>query len=85
MADTKFEAVIEGMNPYPLGDHRTGKRVFVKYVDFRKPRKGEYYLSGAIAEVWQAPSDIQNSRFHIVKPTHYAMRVQTWAKGEEFK
>lgn len=34
---------------------------------FRKPLKGEYYVSGAIPEVYQALADLSTG-FHIVVP-----------------
>jgi protocatechuate 3,4-dioxygenase beta subunit len=34
--------------------------------EFRSPKKGEWYLSGAIPECYQAPHDLTNP-FHIVK------------------
>jgi protocatechuate 3,4-dioxygenase beta subunit len=32
--------------------------------EFRAPRKGEWYISGAIPEVYQAPNDL-STKFHI--------------------
>ena len=32
----------------------------------RSPRKGEWYLSGAIVEAYQAPNDL-NTPFHIAR------------------
>lgn len=34
-----------------------GKMRTYKVLGYRKPKKGEYYLSGAIVEAWIAPSD----------------------------
>jgi hypothetical protein len=34
--------------------------------EFRSPRKGEYYLSGAIVEAYRAPNDL-NTPFWIAK------------------
>ena len=41
---------------------------FVYSGQTRTPKKGEYYLSGAIPEVYLAPNDL-NSIYHIMKPT----------------
>lgn len=34
--------------------------------EFRAPKKGEFYLSGAIPEVYKSPNDLE-SKFHIVR------------------
>ena len=34
--------------------------------EFRKPKKGEWYLSGAIVEVYQAPNNL-TIEFYIAK------------------
>lgn len=34
---------------------------------FRYPKRGEYYLSGAIPQAWLAPNDL-TMMFHVVKP-----------------
>lgn len=34
--------------------------------EFRRPRKGEWYLSGAILEAYRAPSDL-SAEFHIAR------------------
>lgn len=34
---------------------------------FREPRKGEFYLSGAIVSAWRAPNDL-NTKYHVVAP-----------------
>lgn len=34
--------------------------------EFRKPKEGEWYLSGAIVEAYQAKNDL-NTNFHIAK------------------
>jgi hypothetical protein len=43
--------------------------LFVMTDEFRAPKRGEFYLSGAIPEVWQAPSDYpEYSRYRIMRP-----------------
>lgn len=76
---------IDFSKPITLGDHFAGKKVFCKCIRFDYPKAGDYYLSGAICEVWKAPNDLTNSKFIVVEPTHYAVQVHAWAKGEEFK
>lgn len=34
--------------------------------EIRAPKKGEWYLSGAIIEAWKAPHDL-TMKFHIAK------------------
>lgn len=47
--------------------HHTPKNLrWVKVIGFRPPRKGEYYLSGAIVEAYKAPNDLTSS-FWIVE------------------
>jgi hypothetical protein len=36
-------------------------------VDYRAPKKGEWYLSGAIPEAYQAPNDLTQC-YYIVEP-----------------
>jgi len=70
--------------PFPMGDYPAlGRNVYVRYLGYRAPRAGEYYLSGAIVEVWRAPNDLEQA-FHVVRPTHYARRVSAWVQGEAF-
>jgi hypothetical protein len=44
--------------------------------DFRAPKKGEFYLSGAIVSAYRAPNDLAQ-KFHI------ARLVSTGAKGQK--
>lgn len=69
---------------YPLGDSAMGRRVYCERGEFRPPLAGEYYLSGAIVEVWRAPSDLSQS-FRIVRPISYAKQVTAWEPGEPFQ
>ena len=49
-------------NPFALG----GRRRAMPTGEFRKPKKGEWYLSGAIVEVYQAPNNL-TIEFYIAK------------------
>lgn len=51
--------------------------------EFRKPLKGEYYISGAIPEAYQAFNDINDS-FHIAKRVEPPARV-IWIDGFQYK
>ena len=35
--------------------------------EFREPKAGEWYLSGAIVEAYRAPYDLTNSQYYIAK------------------
>ena len=52
--------------PYAENPFRLKKRYFVLTKEMREPKKYEYYLSGAIPEVYQALNDL-STKFHIVK------------------
>ncbi len=38
----------------------------IKTGEFREPKKGEWYLSGAIVEAYRAPNNL-STKFHIAK------------------
>lgn len=42
-------------------------QVFVKSGEFRAPRKGEWYLSGAEPAAYLAPADL-STPYHIMRP-----------------
>ena len=44
---------------YPIGEHHTLKsRAAIWTGERRRPKRGEWYLSGAIIEAYQTPSDM---------------------------
>ena len=47
------------------------RRLFVLTGEFRAPKAGEYYLSGAIPEVYLAPVKLAN-QYHIARPATHA-------------
>ena len=49
-------------------------RFFYRKRGFRAPKKGEWYLSGAIVEAYQAPNDL-SMEFQIVEKVCRAKRV----------
>ena len=63
----------EIMKTYPLageyGWQSKHKWVVRPTGEFRPPRRGEWFLSGAIVEGYQAPNDLSMS-YHIAKITH---------------
>lgn len=51
--------------PASLGDR---KDIRAKWNgEFRSPKKGEFYLSGAIVEAYDAKNDLPTQRFHIAE------------------
>ena len=50
------------------------QRYFYRKVGFRRPKKGEWFLSGAIVEAYQAPNDLA-PEYQIVEKTHRAKFV----------
>ena len=63
----------EGLGPcfYTLGE-------------FRPPRKGEFYLSGAVVQGWRAPNDLSTA-YRIAIPTRHAMEVKGHKPGDPVK
>jgi len=57
-----------GISPRDVHAVRTG--------EFRKPRKGEWYLSGAIPGAWKAPNDLSYD-FHICRLVRTRTRTVT--------
>lgn len=53
---------------------------FFRVVGYRAPRSGEYYVSGAIPEVYQTRNDLE-SKYWVVEPTHEAVKVTTYVRG----
>lgn len=58
---------------------------YYRPVDFRPPKRGEFYLSGAIPEAYRAPNDLSGDSFVIVEKTFKAKMVQAYTKGEEIE
>jgi hypothetical protein len=52
---------------------------FYAVIDFRPPKKGEYYLGGGPVEVWKAPNDLSTS-FLVVQKTDRAIRFTGWER-----
>ena len=54
---------------------------FYEHMGFRFPKRGEYFLSGAIVAAYRAPNDI-STKYHIVRPTYSAVPVRYYERGE---
>jgi len=54
----------------PFSNYKLVSPNFCEYevIGFREPKKGEWYLSGAIIETHQAPNDL-SGKYWVVKPT----------------
>ena len=50
--------------------------------EFRPPKRGEWYLSGAVVQAYRAPQDL-TLLFYIVRPTHRAISQTCTVRGEE--
>jgi hypothetical protein len=53
------------------------RNYFFYNVYYRKPKKGEWYLSGAIVEPYQALTDLDDD-YLVAVPTDRAKQIQTW-------
>ena len=53
-----FEGLTSRLNPRPFAYRKLG---------FRPPRKGEFYLSGAVVTAYRAPNDLTTS-YQVVEP-----------------
>jgi hypothetical protein len=47
---------------------------YYRKLGFREPKKGEFYLSGAVVQAWKAPNDLTTS-YQIVEPASPAYKV----------
>lgn len=45
---------------------------FYETGEFRAPRKGEYYLSGAVLAAYRAPNDLTTA-YRVARPTYRAV------------
>ena len=67
---------------YQLANHfkkRTKDTRAIKTGEFRNPIKGEWYLSGAIGEAYQAPNDLSYPHYiaQIIETKQIRIRVIT--------
>lgn len=67
---------------------RPGERViggaicFYEIVGKRAPRKGEWFVSGAIPMAYKAKTDGMTAVYQIARPTHFAVPAQGFIPGE---
>jgi len=64
---TCHQPVPEHRKTYPILDrHPEGVSYAVRSGEFRAPRKGEFYISGAIPAAYRAPNDL-TMKFQIAR------------------
>lgn len=56
-----------GKGPWPYYYSLGRTRLYAWSGEYRSPRRGEFYLSGAIPQAWEAPNDL-NDAFFILRP-----------------
>lgn len=69
----KFEEKsAEGIPLYPVPYEPSKRAIWTG--EFRPPKKGEWYLSGAIVEAYKAPNDLDTPR-HIAKIANVRRKI----------
>ena len=60
--------LLEKKHFYPSGESTLGFAIgyFVKAGEYREPKRGEYFLSGAIVQAYKAPNDL-SQKYDIAK------------------
>lgn len=70
LSRTGLYPIVGWLSPRELGEGGLNANVRARWTgEKRPPRKGEWYLSGAIIEAYRAPNDLTQS-FHIAKLYH---------------
>lgn len=67
--------------PFERVDGFKTRDCYWEKIGFAIPRKGDWYVSGAIPMAYKAPNDL-NSSFLCVRPTHYAKLVTAHQRGD---
>jgi hypothetical protein len=49
-----------------------------------KPKKGDWYVSGAIPEAYRATNDL-DTEYWIIQPTHYARQTVAWERSDAIR
>lgn len=57
----------KSMKVYPNGEFACGGGVFIRTGERRPPKKGEWYISGAIPKAYKAPNDLTHNHVIAVK------------------
>lgn len=59
-----------------------GHRCFYEKVEFRAPKKGEWFVSGAEPMAYRAKTDMMTTAYQIVRPTRYAVPAKGFVPGK---
>lgn len=57
---------------------RHTERYTWKFVDFRCPKAGEWFVSGAIPMAYRAGFDMSTSPYLIVEKVHFVKKISAW-------
>lgn len=57
---------------------------FFRVVEFRPAKVGEFFVSGAIPEVYEARG-LSETRYWIVEPTYKAVKKTIYVRGEQIR
>ena len=55
---------------------------FYEVIDYRPPKEGEHYISGAEPMAYRAPNDLSNP-FLIARKTYKAVHKEVWVRDEK--
>jgi hypothetical protein len=67
--------------PFERVDGVKTRDCYWRHVRVGLPRKGDWYISGAIPMAYRAPNDLSSS-YMVVAPTHFAKLVTKHERGE---
>lgn len=73
----KVRGPFQLIGPVEHGWASAGRRYWVWYEEIRAPKEGEFYMSGAIPEIYQAPADL-STVYRVVVLDREAKLVQRW-------
>jgi hypothetical protein len=63
------------------GTESRTSRFFYKVIGFRAPKKGEWFVSGAIPYAYRAINDL-STKFLIAEKTYHAIKDNSWKRGD---
>lgn len=83
MVRSPFVETLDKDKYYPLANYQNLMREHrAKWAgEYREPKKGEWYLSGAVIEAYRAPNDL-TQKFHIAK-LYKVRKVEYWEPIDE--
>ena len=60
------------------------KKCFYQVIDYREPKKGEWFISGAIPTLYKTHNDL-STKYVIPIPTYFSKTIQIEVKGEKYE